>query len=553
MERAGAGRGARTGFSIAIHSLKKLGSSRSTTIAAAGCLRLALWASLALPAIVQGAGAAPTFMVNEYRVTGSTKLTELEKGETVYPFLGPGRTAEDIEAARQALEKIYKVKGYETVRVEAPVPSPRGGVVHLRVVEIPVGRVRVEGAKYSLPSQIVKHLPSLAPGEVPNFATIERELLALNQWPDRRVSPSLKPGRLPDTVDFDLQVEDKFPLHASLELNNRYSTGTTQLRLNGSFTYNNLWQRGHSIEGSFQISPEDLTEVKVFSGSYTARFPQWPNFSLVLQGTKQDSDVSTLGGAATVGRGSIIGLRGIYQLPSARGFYHSLSAGLDYKDFTQDLEILGIPFSYPLVYYPFTAGYSAGWVHGKESSTELNLGVTFSIRETADELEFDNNRFNARGSFIYLRGDLAHTQELPGGAQLYGKVQGQASSQPLVNSEQFAGGGLGTVRGYREAEALGDDGFFGTVELRSPSLLGWTKARETEWRIHGFFDGGVVTLHDPLPEQQWRFELASMGVGMRLQLFDHFHSSLDVALPLTSLPGTQKGDLMFTFRVWAEF
>src|SRR4029453_17543805 len=98
---------------------------------------------------------------------------------------------------------------------------------------------------------------------------------------------------------------------------------------------------------------------------------------------------------------------------------------------------------------------------------------------------FERNRFGARGSYFYFRGDLSHTQDLPWGLVLFAKVQGQASGRPLVNSEQFGGGGLATARGYLEAEALGDNAIFGTLELRSPSLLGWVKrsAKANEWRF----------------------------------------------------------------------
>ncbi len=486
-------------------------------------------------------------------MTGATKLSELEKGRAIYPYLGPGRTAADIESARAALEGAYKAKGFETVIVEVPVAAPRGGVVHLRVVEMAVGRVRVNGARYFLPSQIVKHAPSLQPGSVPNFEAVQRDITALNQWPDRRITPVLKAGTLPGTVDIDLNVEDKPPLHASVELNNRHSQGTTDLRLNASVTYNNLWQRGHSIGASFQLAPEALDEVRVFSGFYTARFSEWPNFSLLLQGTKQDSDVSTLGGAAVAGRGEILGARAIFSLPSHPGFYHSANFGFDYKHFDQVLNFGPVPITTPVTYYPFTAGYSATWA-GEKGQTELNAGLTFGIREVgSDETEFDNNRFKARGNFFYLRGDLARTQELPGGAQLYAKVQGQAAGQPLVSSEQFGGGGLGTARGYLEAEALGDNALFGTLEVRSPSLLGWTKRKDNEWRLYAFLEGGVLTLREPLPEQESRFTLASAGLGTRVQLFDHFHGSLDVGVPFSSLTLTQAGDVMFTFRVWSEF
>ena len=147
---------------------------------------------------------------------------------------------------------------------------------------------------------------------------------------------------------------------------------------------------------------------------------------------------------------------------------------------------------------------------------------------------------------------------------LFGKAQGQAAGAPLVNSEQFAGGGLGTARGYLEAAALGDNAIFGTLELRSPSFLPATRKSgegdsktETptgnEWRLYAFCDAGTLTLHDPLPDQDSSFRLASIGIGSRFQLLDHFSGSVDLALPLTSIGPTQAHDPRVTFRVWADF
>src|SRR5262249_59196248 len=96
------------------------------------------------------------------------------------------------------------------------------------------------------PSTIKENSPSLAEGSVRNFNEVTQDVIALNQWPERRVTPSLKAGVVPGTVDGDLTVNDTFPLHGSAELNNRYSANTDPLRVNASLSYNNLWQLGHS-------------------------------------------------------------------------------------------------------------------------------------------------------------------------------------------------------------------------------------------------------------------------------------------------------------------
>src|SRR6476661_6934677 len=81
--------------------------------------------------------------IREYRVRGAHRLTQLEIEKAVYPFLGPRRGAEDVEAARVALQKVYQAKGYQTVSVQVPAQQPAHGIVYLQVEEAAIGRLRV--------------------------------------------------------------------------------------------------------------------------------------------------------------------------------------------------------------------------------------------------------------------------------------------------------------------------------------------------------------------------------------------------------------------------
>lgn len=557
---------------------------------AGGCFALAMSCShLARQSVAQDAPETQTarMYIREYRVVGSKTLPRIEVEEAVYPFLGPGRTFNDIEQARAALEKAYHDQGFKTAQVGIPDQSGRGGIVKLEVHEGKVGSLRVKGAKYFLPSSIKKKAQSLAEGKVINFNDVTREIISLNQLPDRRVEPRLTPRTKmladgtealdPGIFDIELIVKDSLPLHGSAELNNRNSPNTTDLRLNMALSHGNLWQLGHSIGASYQMSPEDTSEVKVFSGFYMIRFPGMDSFSLMLTGTKQDSNVSTLGGVAVSGRGEILGLRGIFVLPTKEGFFQSFSAGIDYKNFDQAVQIGLSNDVTPISYYPISATWDGTWIHTKEingkrretGTTTMTAGVTAGLRGSGSkQSSLERNRFGADGNFIYFRGDLAHTQKLPGDWELHGKVQGQAADQPLVNSEQFGGGGLGTARGYLEAEVVGDNAVFGTVELRTPSLLKMKRTVKkiengaevedevssgNEWRFFAFGDAGTITLHDTLPGQDSSFRLASVGLGSELQFAEHFHGRVELALPLTTLGTTSAHDARVSFRLWADF
>ncbi len=518
----------------------------------------------AQPAATPQAPALPEFYIREYRVLGAHHLAPIDIEKAVYPFLGPGRTAQDVESARAALQKAYEDKQYTSVDVVIPRQTGAGGIVFLQVNELTVGRLRVHGSRYYDINEIKREAPSLAEGKLINFTDAQRDLVNLNQLPDRRVTPVIQAGVLPGSMDVDLDVKDTLPLHGSIELNNRYSADTPSLRLNASISYDNLWQLGHSIGASVQVSPQNFDKVSVYTGFYTARLPTVDWLTFTLQGTKQDSNVSTLGNLNSVGRGGVVGLRTNFKLPTMGDYFQSFTLGIDYKDFTQNVNTpppMSIPFSYtPTIYVPVTLDYSGTWV-GKNFLTDLDLALVFAIRGIGSTAyDFDLNRFGADRNFVYFHGGLSHTQDLPLDMQLYAKVSGQVSDSPLINSEQFSAGGEDTVRGYLESEVLGDDAAVFNFEFRTPSLLAWIPANAKtgaksgdDWRFFVFTDAAAVTLMDTLPEQKDRYSLASFGGGTRMTLFSHFNGSLDLAIPLFNQSVTKAHNPFLTFRIWADF
>lgn len=514
----------------------------------------------ASPAPSPAAAPLPEFYIREYRVNGAHHLQPIDIENAVYPFLGPGRTAEDVEGARAALAKVYQDKNFPSVSVTIPKQSGAGGIVYIQVDELPVGRLRVHGSRYFDIEHIKAQVPSLAEGQLIDFTQAQHELVGLNQLPDRRVTPVIHAGVAPGTMDVDLNVQDTLPLHGSLELNNRYSADSPSLRLNGSLSYANLWQLGHSIGGSIQIAPQDVSKVAVYTGFYSIPVPTVDWLTLTLQATKQDSDVSTLGSVNVAGRGDVVGVRANFKLPTIGDYFHNFTLGTDYKSFDQAVRVGAdtTATQTPTDYLPTTLDYS-GTVVGTGFLTDLDVQIIFNIRGIgSNDTQFENNRFGADRNFIYLRGDVSQTEDLPHDFQVFAKVAGQVSDSPLINSEQFSAGGLDTVRGYLESEVLGDDAVVANFEFRLPSLLAWIKSKgETkpgdEWRFYFFTDAASVSDQDVLPGQPVRYSLASYGGGTRMTLFNHFNGSLDLAVPLFSQTVTKAQHPFLTFRVWTDF
>ncbi len=495
--------------------------------------------------------------LDEIRVEGNTVLSPTEIEETVYPYLGPGKTAVDVEHARAALNALYQKHGYQTVAVVIPPQRVTQGIVFLKVVEEPVERLRVVGAHHVEPAVLKRRTPSLKPGQVPNFQALKQELASINTLPDRTVTPSVRPGRAPNTVDVDLDVQDSLPLHGSLELNNRQSVDTTSLRLNGSLTYDNFFQRGDTGNIFFQVAPENTADSRVLGGSYLYHIPD-TIMALLVSYTDSDSTVNTAGDLTVLGKGQIATVQLQVPLGIEPGFIQSFDASIAYKrldenDTTGSDTASPTSADYPVTYYPVTAAYEGDWI-GAKSRTSFNAGITFGIDSLgSNATAFNNKRKYADQNFAYLRVNLTRTQDLPHGIQLYANASGQTTPDVLLSTEQFSLGGLDTVRGYLESEALGDQGAALQLELRSPSIAEYINKDVDSWRFHLFFDNGTASIHRALTEQASSYTLSSAGVGTRVSLFGYLNATLEDAFLLSRGPNSKSGANRVLFRLYGSF
>jgi hemolysin activation/secretion protein len=492
--------------------------------------------------------------IAEYIVRGNTVLDARAIERAVTPFLGPERTLSDVEAARDALLAAYQAAGYQSVYVDLPEQQVTQGIVFLQVNETRVGRVRVVGAEYNSPLDVREQVPALKEGSVPNFTQAQAELTALNRGPKRQVMPLVRQGSLPGTMDVDLKVDDSSPWRASAGLNNDYSADTRKLRASVSLGHDNLWQLGHSASISFFGAPQDLSQTQVFSASYNAPFAG-THWALEANAYTSDSNVATVGGTSVLGKGHSVGLKAIYTLPNAGNWWHAFSVGVDFKNNKEALQLKGTGDTVPLKYAPITLSYT-GLRQSEKSQygvgVSLVVGTSSSFRYGSDWAAFDYKRYKSSPSFMVLKTDLNGTHTFDGGQQLAFRVNAQMTDSPLVSSEQIAGGGMNSVRGYLSAEATGDYGVVGSLELRSQPLtfLGsWVEG----WRVYGFADAARLRLKSPLPEQADKFQLASVGVGTTFKVGSYFSGRIDFGYPLKDGPRTKRHDANVNFSLSANY
>jgi hemolysin activation/secretion protein len=497
-----------------------------------------------------------TFAIQQFDVIGNINLTREKIDGILVPYVGENKTAEDVEAARTALERYYHKQGYPTALVNIPEQTVEGGTVQLQVIESNIRRIRITGNKYFTMESILKKMPSFRPGEILYLPRIKEELAQVNRHPDIKVAPVLMPGKELGTIDVELKVKDKLPLHGSLELNNRSTHNTTDLRLNALIRYDNLWQKEHSVSLQYQTSPEDTDEVKAIAGSYVLPAFWNKDHILALYGVASDSEVAFGSGFQTVGKGYIVGLRNVIPLPARETYTHSLSLGVDYKDFDDTLSFEGDndETETPLTYLPFSLNYNSVLNH-MGGATRFLFGCNVVLRGlVTDNSEFEDKRFKSRGNYIYTTLGIERYQNLPWDFQLFVKADGQISDQPLPSNEQYLAGGLKSVRGYKETEEAGDNAIHGTVELAYPQFA--KRLELPEWismSPHLFYDIASLRLIDPLPGQNQPDTFSGTGAGIRGTFSRFLEYELSWGLALDDTSQSEAGDNQFYFVIKGQF
>jgi hemolysin activation/secretion protein len=487
------------------------------------------WAEPEVPAKQNG------FKVLEYRIEGNRMLPAIRIEKALQPYLGEGKNIADVEAARGALEREYRDAGYLTVLVDIPEQTITSGVVRLKVAPGSVEKVRVVGSHYYDLGRILAKVSELGQDNVPYFPGVQEQMADANRQADLRVTPVLRPGMTPGKVAVDLRVEDKLPLHGSLELNNYAGPNTQPLRLSGMLRYDNLWQLEHSLSVQYQTTPQQTDQVRVLSGTYL--MPLDGGDQLAMYAVSSKSDVAAVGDMTMRGKGSIFGLRWVLPQQPKKGLYHSVTLGVDYKDFKDDQFLSGVLSApMPIRYVPFSAGYNVN-MPDAEGVTSVSITANLKVRGMGDRLvecsgqvvtQFECKRFKAKPNYFYLRGGIDRTQSLLWGMSLFAKLDGQMTGAPLISNEQMVAGGSDSVRGYMEAEQAGDDGVHGTLELRGPQ---WGGETVNDLRVLSFIDAAHLRVRDPLPAQTVTSNLTGMGVGLRFQAWKSLNLRVDAGWP----------------------
>jgi hemolysin activation/secretion protein len=344
------------------------------------------------------------------------------------------------------------------------------------------------------------------------------------------------------------KVNEHSEFHGAIELDNQYSSGTEPLRATLALSYSNLFTKQDELSALYQLAPQDAKQVGVFIANY-ASHPLPYGLQPSIYFLDSSTNVPTADTVGVLGKGQILGFRLSHALGAATT--QSLTLAMDYRHFRNTTAIdAGAASVTPVSYLNLSLAYVGNWSNDRRDaavSVSANYGPHGGANE--DNAIADGD-FHARANYFYVRADGAVLASLPRGLRLYLRLAGQYSRKSLIIDEDYPVAGIDAVRGYLEAEVLGDRALKATVQLQSPT---WKRGAKQLADGFVYFDAAVADTIEASPGESLRVHPRSWGFGADLFPWKSVGAAVVWARPLVSAGTTQAGDSRILFLLRGSF
>jgi hemolysin activation/secretion protein len=520
---------------------------------------LALTAGLLLFSVTAGADeiAIPRFDITRIFLEGNTILPAADVASILNKYTGPQKDFGTLQEAIEALEAAYRKRGYTMVTVLLPEQELERGTVTINALEPTVKEVIIDGNQHYNRDNILRALPTLKVGKLPQTTAISENLRAANENPGRKLALQFKSGEKDTDLTAKIKVTDKKPWQVTLTGDNTGSSATGDYRTGLAFQHFNLFDRDHIIALQYLTSPDHFEKVQVFSGSYRLPLYNWGD-TLDLFGAYSDVDSGTTQISGTnisvSGKGVVSGFRYNRTLPRSGNYEQKLIGGMDYRLYDNSATMLGTDLAKDVVAHPFSLTYGGTWTRDLVT-LDGSVGVLYNIPwgDKGEKKDFEAVRNGAAANYLIARYGLSALVRPGADWVVRFSGNGQYSDDRLIPGEQFGLGGSTSIRGYEEREESWDNGISGTAELYSPDLARLGDFSKVQLRLVGFYDSGYGYNQRPAVGELDNHSLNGTGAGVRLGVGEYFSFSLDWGRALNNSTTTRSGDNRVHFRASVSY
>ena len=367
-------------------------------------------------------------------------------------------------------------------------------------------------------------------------AQLSRQLSLLNDGQTMKIDSAFVPVGDRE-YRLTLAVEEVKNDRFAISLNNTGNQYTGDWRLGLSWMNTDISKNGDSLGLAYTTSPDEhISDVTQIGLSYRTIFPNSGD-SMYFTYSYSDVDMGeiyTVPGVMDIeatGKGHTASLHYQRNLRYSRARRQMLDFGFDYKKYQNAqnylMRLLGIDnIGFETNYDVGTFGVTYFDISRLDNNAfSWNIGWRTNL--LGDRDDYNRVRWGSDKNFnIFTLG--AGYQYKTESDWLFGvSAYGQLTPDDLVQSEQFGGGGLGSVRGFKERAATGDNGFGGSLEIYTPKYI-------PDSRFVLFLDAAYLSNNTILVGERGHRNLASFGVGYRFGSEKlGLYASIDYAKPIS--------------------
>jgi len=475
------------------------------------------------------------FKVEEFKLEGNTVLPTAEVMAILDEYRDRQISFADLLEIETRLTKLYTDKGYVNSGVVVPIQNIETGVLTLQAVEGRVETINVE-VDGRLAESYVRSRLARGTGQPLNIAQLQSalQLLQLNPLIEN-LNAELSVGGSRDRWNLNVAVNQGDEFEPVLFTNNSRTPSVGSFQRGVELNHNNFTGYGDSLsfvykntDGSNDFDTSYSVPINSLDGTVGVRYRNVD--SDIIEGNFETADIES----------KTDELEFTYRQPillKADGeSTQELALGLEFSRQTNEVTLLNDPFA------PLSPGadengetkisavrFFQDWTKRTRKqvfAARSQISAGFDILDaTVDETQ------PADGQFVSWRGQVQWLRQLKASSNINLLLRSdiQLSTDDLVPLERFSLGGIDSVRGYRQDALLGDSGVLASAEVRVP-FYRWSENQSSVSAVP-FVDFGT-TWSNRDEDRQEEDTVVSLGLGLRLDIFDTLNARLDYGIPL---------------------
>ena len=444
-------------------------------------------------------------------------------------YLKKELTLKNIYEIAQKITNKYRNDGYILSKAIVPPQKINDGVVHLRIIEGYIDKIKIQGPVRGPRKLINKYKKNILKSRPLRAHDLERYLLLIDDLPGVTAKSILTPSEdKPSATTMTLILADK-AFVGYIGADNRGSKFNGPYQFLGGVTVNSLLGENSraGLQGVLTSQTEELLFLNAF---YDLPINQEGTRLFFSSSVSESEPGSTLKQFDINGDSTSITLRLTHPFLRSRG--KNLTGHLGFSGRNSTTKILGsLDSEDRLRVMNMGVSYDYADEYKGVNLIRLNLSKGLNIFDATESGSSNLSRSQGKSNFTKLTGNLMRIQNLSPSWNLLGAASWQYSFDKLLASEEFGVGGSQYGRAYDSSEITGDHGIAFKVELQKAFRPAWDYL--SDFQLYSFLDYGSVWNKVQTSTGAKRQDLTSIGLGMRFNITDSISGYLEMNQPIS--------------------